>query len=181
MNKSRSRKVNRVQSVPQQLEWEKDDIASVQKAKCPYKIEQFETFKNTRKRDDGPIQDAYLIFTRNPSNNRVGVRLSLPPDMVDEMHKCMDFGEYLEYRINKTARVIALMPGPYGVKLSLPSRKQKTRGDRRSMSMYRAKDMLCDMFGYSQYVYLMAEYYDGVVILRPTGETEGTVDPEQAQ
>jgi hypothetical protein len=47
--------------------------------------------------------------------------------------------------------------------------------------MYRAKDMLCDMFGYSQYVYLMAEYYDGVVILRPTGETEGTVDPEQAQ
>lgn len=177
MNRSRSRKVNRIQSAPVQAERKKGEVTSMQKIRCPYNLEQFETFDNMAKRRTKSGKCPYLVFKRNSRSNNVNARLSLPSTVIEAMHECMDFGDYLEYRISRSASAIALMPGPNGVKLSRPSDK---RGDRGSMSMSRAADMLCEMFGNSHYTYLTVEYYDGVVILRPTGETEGTVDPEPA-
>lgn len=177
MNRSRSLKANHIQTTPSQPEGKKDGMATTQRGKCPYNLEQFETFGNTTRRDRRSRKGAYLVFKRDPRNNSIGARLSLPSAIVDEMHECMGFDDYLEYRISKSARAIALMPGPNGVKISRPS---ESKGDRGSMSMNVAADTLYEMFGNSHYIYLMVEYYDGVAILRPTGEAEGTVDQEPA-
>lgn len=141
--------------------------------RCPYNLDQFDTFDVSRrgKERDG----AYLILKREGRSKRLTARISIPGDVLSEMHKCMDFDDHLEYRISKSARAIALLPGPNGAKLSSSS---KIDGGRNSISMSKAVGTLRDMFGNTHYTYMMAEYYDGVTILRPTGKTEGTIDPE---
>ena len=139
--------------------------------KCPYDIDEFETFGvmgRGHKTSDSP---AYLAFTRDQRTGALRVRLSVSASTVESMHEAMDFDDRLEYRVSESARAIALLPAcDGGVMLSYPS---KNKGTRCSISVSKASRALRGMFGECHYVYLIPEFYDGVTVFRPSGRVEG--------
>lgn len=153
-------------------------MANVKMGKCPYNLEKFQTFEGGSRRKKAQGENAYLVLKRDVRNRNINARLLLPESVIVAMHECMDFEDFLEYRVSRSAGAIALVPGPNGVKIS---RQSNNKGNRGSMSVCRAADLLHEMFGDSHFIYLMVEYYEGVVILRPTGETSGTIDPESSE
>ena len=172
---SRRRKVLRIQSAtPQQNCPTAKENDKMKSNACPYDLDSFETFDVTSKGKQVSKSPAYLVFSQTTKNG-LQARITLSQETVQKMHDCMEFDDRVEYRVNETLRVIALLPKEDGVKLSKPSSKKK-RGTRYSISVCKAKDPLKDMFGAYHIVYLVPEYFDGVTILRPTGETEGTLE-----
>lgn len=137
---------------------------------CPYDIDKFESFGTPGKGHKASGSPAYLAFTKDARTGALRVRLSVSADVVKRMHECMEFDDRLEYRVSKSARVIALIPAADGVMLSYPS---KRKGTRCSISVTKASKVLADMFGECHYVHLIPEYYDGVAIFRPSGKVEG--------
>ena len=173
---SRQRKVNRIQTAPEvryTAPWEdlEQDMDT-----CPYDLDSFERFDVEGGRGRiSPYGAAFLAFTKDRRTGTIRARLSLSKETVDSMHAHMEFDDRVEYRVSETARVIALLPSENGVKLSYPTEKKK-RGNRASVSVGRACELLRKMFGNCHFVLLTPKYYNGSTIFQPTGKTIGELE-----
>lgn len=139
---------------------------------CPYDLSSFinTTTHNTRIGATAKYE-AYVRVSPVTDANPLGqVFLNMSNDVYELVCCSIPDCERFSFLVNEEARIFALQGNPTGSKIAHTGTQAK-RGTRREMSISGSRQIIKRIYGNNAMsIFLTAEYYDGCVIFRPTGE-----------